>query len=143
MIILDTNVVSAMMREPPDARLADWLDRQPETSIWTTSITVFEVRFGLEIMPLGKRRSSLQQTFELILQQMDNRVAVFDFAAAQHAADLAAVRRKQGRPGEFRDTMIAGIVLAHNASVATGNTAHFQDIKATVINPWTAKNSLD
>lgn len=138
MIILDTNVVSALMHEPPDSKVASWLDRQPEPSVWTTSITVFEVRFGLQIMPLGRRRSALEQTFELILEQIDRRVAVFDFSSAGQAANLSALRKKQGRPGEFRDTMIAGIVLAHNASLATGNTAHFQDIKATVINPWTA-----
>lgn len=137
MIILDTNVVSALMLEPPDTRVASWLDKQPETSIWTTSITVLEVRYGLEIMPSGKRRSSLEQTFELILEQIDRRVAVFDFAAAEQAANLSALRRKQGRPGEFRDTMIAGIVLAHHASLATRNTSHFQDIQARVINPWT------
>ena len=137
MIILDTNVVSALMRDPPDVKVVAWLDQQPRTSIWTTSITVLEVRFGLEIMPAGKRRSSLAQTFELILESIDHRVAGFDSVAAQQAADLAALRQKRGQPRELRDTMIAGIVLAHHASLATGNTAHFHDLPVTVISPWT------
>ena len=69
---------------------------------------------------------------------MEQRIAVFDEEAARFAANLTAVRRKKGRAGEIRDTMIAGIVLAHHASLATRNTTHFSDISATVINPWEA-----
>jgi predicted nucleic acid-binding protein len=131
-------VISALMRNPPDAKVVDWLDLQPSTSIWTSSVTVLEVRFGLEIMPAGKRQASLIQTFEMILEKIDHRVAPFNFVAAQEAASLMAQRQKRGRPGELRDTMIAGIVLAHRASLATGNTAHFLDFAAKVINPWIA-----
>jgi toxin FitB len=138
MIILDTNVVSALMRDPPDAKVTAWLDLQPRTSLWTSSVTVLEVRYGLEIMPVGKRRSSLVETFELILEKIDRRVAGLDLDAAQRTADLMALRRKKGRPVELRDTMIAGIVLANHASLATGNTAHFQDLSVSLINPWVA-----
>ena len=137
MIILDTNVISALMRDPADVTVAQWLDRQPPTSIWTTSVSVFELRFGLKIMPAGKRQFLLAQKLKLILEMIDHRIAVFDLAAAEHAADLAAIRKKKGQSGEMRDTMIAGIVLAHNAILATGNVTHFQDISATVVNPWT------
>ena len=89
-------------------------------------------------MPAGKRRSALMQAFEAVLDKIGNRVAAFDVAAAQQAGDLMASRHKKGRPGELRDTMIAGIVLAQHAALATRNTAHFDDIPVTLIDPWTA-----
>jgi predicted nucleic acid-binding protein len=136
MIVLDTNVLSALMYRRPDKSVVDWLDRQPRTSIWTTSVTVLEVRFGLQIMPGGKRRSALMQAFEGVLDKIDHRVASFDLAAAEQAGDLMASRQKKGRPGDLRDTMIAGIVLAQHATLATRNTAHFDDISISLIDPW-------
>jgi toxin FitB len=136
MIVLDTNVLSALMRQTPELKIVEWLDRQPRTSIWITSITVLEVRYGLQIMPLGKRRSVLVQGFEALLERIGNRVATFDAAAAEQAGDLMASRHRKGRPGDLRDTMIAGTVLAHHAALATRNTAHFDDIPAEIINPW-------
>jgi hypothetical protein len=137
MIVLDTNVLSALMRQTPDPQVIGWLDRQPRTSIWTTSITLLEVRFGLQIMAAGKRRSLLMEAFEAVLGRLGHRVIPFDVAAAQQAGDLMASRHKKGRPVELRDTMIAGIVLVQRATLATRNTAHFEDIAASVINPWT------
>jgi toxin FitB len=138
MIILDTNVLSALMRQTPDKNVIVWLDKQPRTSVWTTSVTILEVRFGLQIMPLGKRRSLLIQAFEAVLDKIGSRVAPFDAAAAQQAGDLMTSRQKKGRLGELRDTMIAGIVLAHHATLATRNTTHFEDVSVPVINPWLA-----
>ena len=138
MIILDTNVLLALMRQAPDEQVVAWLDKQPRISVWTTSITVLEVRCGLQIMPAGKRRSLLMQAFEALLDKIGQQVAVFDGAAAQLAGDLMASRHKKGRPGDLRDTMIAGIVLAHRATLATRNTVHFDDIAVSVINPWSA-----
>jgi len=138
MIILDTNVLSALMRQTPDKNVIVWLDKQPRTSVWTTSVTILEVRFGLQIMPLGKRRSVLIQAFEAVLDKIGYRVASFDAAAAQQAGDLMASRQKKGRPGELRDTMIAGIVLSHHATLATHNITHFEDLSVPVINPWLA-----
>jgi len=137
MIVLDTNVLSALMRQTPDQQVIGWLDRQPRTSIWTTSITLLEVRFGLHIMAAGKRRSLLMEAFEAVLGKLGQRVIPFDVAAAQQTGDLMASRHKKGRPVELRDTMIAGIVLAQHATLATRNTAHFEDIAVSVINPWT------
>jgi hypothetical protein len=97
---------------------------------------VLEIRFGLQIMPTGKRRSFLVQAFEAFLEKIGQRVVSFDGAAAQQASDLMASRHKKGRPGDLRDTMIAGIVLTHHATLATRNTSHFEDISAPVINPW-------
>ena len=137
MIILDTNVLSALMRTTPDKRVVTWLDRQPRISIWTTSVTILEIRFGLQAMPAGKRRSALSEAFKTLLaNQVANRIAAFDAAAAVHAGDLLALRKTQGRTVDLRDTMIAGIVLATNAVLATRNTAHFDDLEMALVNPW-------
>src|SRR5438270_486269 len=100
MIILDTNVLSALMQATPDENVVEWLDRQPRTSIWTTSLTILEVRFGLQIMAGGKRRSLLLHAFESLLQKMGERVAPFDAAAATQAADLMASRNRKRRADE-------------------------------------------
>jgi len=134
-IILDTNVISALMRETSDVKVRAWLDRQPHTSIWTSAITVLEVRFGLQVMPAGRRRTFLLQGFDVLLTEIGNRVVAFDDEAAEQAADLMASRQKKGRSIDLRDTLIAGIVLAHHATLATRNTAHFEDIPG-VVNPW-------
>lgn len=139
MIVVDTNVLSALMRRVPDPSVITWLDGQPRTSVWTTSITILEVRFGLQVMPAGKRRSALIELFERVLtEKIERRVASFDTPAARHAADLMAVRQKNGRPGELRDTMIAGIVLASRATLATRNTRRFEDLSIPLVNPWEA-----
>jgi predicted nucleic acid-binding protein len=136
MIILDTNVLSALMRQIPDPSVIDWLDQQPRSSIWTTSVTVLEVRYGLQIMAVGKRRSAVTRAFESVLEKIGQRVVPFDVAAAEQAGDLMASRQKNGRPRELRDTMIAGIVLAQHAALATRNTSHFDDVSVPLINPW-------
>ncbi|MGB9243317.1 MAG: type II toxin-antitoxin system VapC family toxin [Candidatus Acidiferrales bacterium] len=137
MIVIDTNVLSALMRRSANSNVVAWLDRQPRTSVWTTSITVLEVEFGLQILPTGKRRTLLMASFESVLStQIGGRVASFDSAAAQHVGELMASRHKKGRPVELRDTMIAGIVLSRRATLATRNTPHFDDLSVTVINPW-------
>jgi toxin FitB len=137
MIVLDTNVLSALMRQRPEQPAVEWLDRQPRTSVWTTSITILEIRFGLQTLPLGKRRSHLIDTFEkVILQMLEQRIVPFDRAAADEAAAVMASRRKKGRPGDLRDTMIAGIVLAHGATLATRNVQHFSDLSLDIVNPW-------
>jgi toxin FitB len=138
MIILDTNVLSALMLRAPDRKVAAWLDQQPGTSIWTTSVTVFEIRFGLEAMPERSRRSSLFQDFEKLLASIDHRIIPFDFEAAQEAGILMAARKLRGRPRELRDTMVAGIVQAHRATLATRNVFHFEDLSESVVNPWAA-----
>jgi len=138
MIVLDTNVLSALMRQAPDAQVIAWLDRQSRTSVWTTSVTVLEIRFGLQIMTAGKRRSLLLEAFDRLIDEMRNQIAPFDHDAATRAADLMASRQRKGRPVELRDTMIAGIVLARHATLATRNVVHFEDLSIPVVNPWLA-----
>jgi toxin FitB len=137
MIILDTNVLSALMRRAADARVVSWLDTQPRTSVWITSVTILEIQFGLQILPKGKRRSLLMKAFDAVLaDEIGGRVAAFDATAAQHATSLMASRQKKGRPVDLRDMMIAGIALACHATLATRNTQHFEDLAVPVVNPW-------
>jgi len=136
MTILDTNVISAMMQDPPEPQVVAWLDSQARSSLWTTSVTVLEIESGLRIMPAGKRQVVLSRVYERILNGIEHRIAVFDEMSAREAAQVMASRRKRGSPVEIRDTMIAGIVLSRHASLATRNVLHFADIAASVINPW-------
>jgi hypothetical protein len=118
MIILDTNVLGALMRKVPEAPVVVWLDRQPAESVWITSITLFEARFGLALLPSGRRRRTLEAAFaRLVKGDLENRVLDFDSAAATEAASLAAARQKSGRPVDVRDTQIAGIALARRAGI--------------------------
>jgi toxin FitB len=138
MIILDTNVLSELMLRIPSENVLKWIDGQPRSSIWTTAVTVFEIRFGIEIVPAGKRQSAMVDDFERVLNSFERRIAVFDAEAAEYASTLMASRKLMGRPREDRDTMIAGIVLAHHATLATRNISHFDDLSAPIVNPWTA-----
>ena len=139
MIILDSNVISEFMRDEPDPAVVGWLDGQPRASVWTTSINVYEIRAGLHAMPAGKRRTARVLTFEYILKEtIQGRIAAFDLEAALAAAELEARRNARGRPGDPRDTMIAGIVHASHATLATRNVRHFDDIASSVVNPWEA-----
>lgn len=137
MIILDTNVLSALMRTAPEPAVVDWLDRQPPESVWITSITVFEARLGLALLPAGRKRQALESALaQLLAEDLESRVLSFDEAAAGEAAALAAKRQRAGRPVDFRDTQIAGIALARKASLATRNVRHFADLPLQLINPW-------
>ncbi|MGQ0547730.1 MAG: type II toxin-antitoxin system VapC family toxin [Betaproteobacteria bacterium] len=135
MIILDTNVLSALMRG--ERKIVDWMDRQAAESSWTTTVTLFEIRLGLMLLPQGRRRRALETAFtRLIDDDLESRVLDFDSAAANEAAALAAERQKAGRPVDIRDTQIAGIALARRGTVATRNARHFRDLSVPVVDPW-------
>lgn len=137
MIILDTNVLSALMHDTPDVNVANWLDAQPAESVWITSITLFEARFGIALLAKGRRRDALQRALDDFLEaDLEGRVLDFDRSAATSAAALAARRRSAGRPVDMRDTQIAGIALARRASLATRNVRHFRDLDVKVVDPW-------
>ncbi len=139
MILLDTNVISALMQRELDPVVVRWLDAQPPESIWTTSITVFEVRFGLELLASGRRRRLLEEAFSKALEEdFEGRIVSFDEAAAQSAAQIAAGRRRLGRTVEIRDVQIAGIAAARKAAIATRNVRHFEGLGPELINPWPA-----
>lgn len=137
MIVLDTNVLSVMMRPEASPEVLDWLDTQPVESLWTTAITLFEIRFGLASLPDGRRRRALAANFERLLREgLGNRLLDFDAASAFAAADLMARLRSVGRPIELRDLQIAGIVSARRATLATRNVRHFEDANIALTNPW-------
>ena len=137
MIILDTNVISAAMRTRQDPVIAQWLNDFPIESLWLTAITVFEIRLGIEVLAAGKKRRQLEQDFERALfDDFEGRVLALDEAAAQAAGVLDGQRRRDGRPIEMRDTLIAGIAIAQKAALATGNIRHFQDLDIRLFNPW-------
>ena len=140
MILLDTNVLSALMRREPEPAVMAWLDNQPAESIWTTTITVFEVRTGIELLEQGRRRRRLEQAFaELLAEDLSDRVQSFDQSAALAAASIAAARQRVGRPVEIRDVQIAGIATARRATLATRNTRHFADLDVELVDPWSTK----
>lgn len=137
MIILDTNVLSALMRQDPYPPVVRWLDLQAPHSIWITSITLIESRLGLALVPDGRRRRVLESAFARLLDEdLENRVLPFDTAAALQAAALAAERQRLGWPVDIRDTQIAGIAQARRAALATRNVRHFEGLTVQVINPW-------
>jgi predicted nucleic acid-binding protein len=132
-ILLDTNVVSALMRSEPDPIVVAWLDELPPESVWTTSITVFEIRME------GRRRRVLEEAFSKALEEdFESRVVPFDQSAAQAACRIAAERRRAGRTVEIRDVQIAGIAAARKAILATGNLRHFEGLGLALVNPWAA-----
>jgi predicted nucleic acid-binding protein len=136
-IVLDTNVLSALMRSSPDAVVVEWLDRQPADSVWLTSITVFEARFGLALLPKGRRRNGLERAFDRVLMEdLSSRVLTLDEMAAVTAAQIAADRQRAGRIVDLRDTLIAGIAQARRATIATRNTRHFEGLDVPVVDPW-------
>jgi predicted nucleic acid-binding protein len=136
-IVLDTNVLSALMRTSPEAVVVEWLDRQSADSVWLTSVTVFEARFGLALLPKGRRRRALERAFDRVLtEDLSSRVLAFDEIAAVMAAQLAADRQRAGRVVDLRDTLIAGIAQARRATIATRNTRHFEGLDVPVVDPW-------
>jgi predicted nucleic acid-binding protein len=137
MIVLDTNVLSTMMQPNPDPAVRAWLDAQAPSALWTTAVSVLEVQLGLEIMPAGRKKLTLQKAFDLAVQQdLANQILVFDTTAALESAALAAKLRSMGRPIDIRDVMIAGTVVAHQATLATRNTKHFADTGVQLVDPW-------
>lgn len=137
MIILDTNVISELMRAEPDPRVIAWLDAQPPETVWTTSISVFEISFGLNSLPDGRRKHSLQDAFEAMLtEELQQHVLDFDQVAAERAGQISAKLRGLGRSVEIRDVQIAGIVSVRHASLATRNRKHFQETGISILCPW-------
>jgi len=137
MFVLDTNVISELMRQRPDAAVTGWINRQPSETIWTTTVSVFEVFHWIEMHPDGKRQRALRSAFELALKDVfKNRILPFDFAAAAQAAKIAKHRKQAGLASEIRDLQIAGIVASVGATLATRNTKDFDKSGAATINPW-------
>lgn len=136
MILLDTNVLSAAMQaDPPDVVIA-WLNRQPARAVWTTAVTVFEVEYGLQRIPEGRRRKKLGKAFHaMIAEELGGRILSLDAQAALAAGAIAAAMEAEGRTPDFRDALIAGITRARGAVLATCNVKHFEGA-CQLVNPW-------
>ena len=137
MIILDTNVLSELMRPKPAARVESWVAKQPTTELFTTSITEAEIFFGIELLTRGKRRDGLAAAAEgMFAEDFSGRVLGFESDAARVFAKIAAHRRALGRPISEVDAQIAAIAQVRAAKLATRNTADFRDCGVEVIDPW-------
>ncbi len=142
MIILDTNVVSELLRPAPSAQVEAWLSAQDDTNIYFTTIGEGELRQGLAILPAGKRRTALSEEVEGILEKdFRDRIIPFDRSAARAYAAIAAERRAAGRPISQFDCQIAAITRACGAAVATRNTDDYEGCGIDVIDPWRASGS--
>jgi toxin FitB len=135
-IVLDTNVVSELMRPLPDAAVATWVGRQTRGSLVTTAITVAEIRFGLARLPEGRRAAGLRQLADEVLEAFPGQVLPFDTAAARLYGDIAAVRERSGRPVDALDAQIAAICRVHAAALATRNTRDFTGTGVELLDPW-------
>lgn len=137
MLILDTNVVSELMRPAPDPAIASWVAERATSSLFLTAVTEAELRYGLAVMPPGKRRDGLATGLERMLKTgFANRVLPFDSGAARAYAGIAAARRRGGRPIAQADCQIAAIAQARGMAVATRNVRHFKDMGIEILNPW-------
>lgn len=139
MIVLDTNVLSEVLRREPDPRVVEWLGEQPRASVFTTTITRAEILFGIQRMPAGARRDELRDAATKIFDiDLDGQVLSFDSAAADELAEISAARRTAGRPISQFDAQIAAITRSRGARLATRNVADFEGCGFAVINPWTS-----
>ena len=137
MIVLDTNVVSEMMRPAPDPTVLNWLNAQVAEELWSNSIVVSELLFGIGRLPGGARKRQLANTFAAMLEQdFAGRILSFDLEAAVIYAELAAGCEAKGRPVEMADAQIAAICLAQGAKLATRNLKHFDGLGLLLLNPW-------
>jgi predicted nucleic acid-binding protein len=139
MIILDTNVVSDLLRPAPSPAVEAWLAAQDGAQVYLTAVSEAELRRGVAILPAGRRRDALSDAVESILtEDFRARILPFDSTAAQSYAVIAAARRAGGRPISQFDCQIAAIARAQSATVATRNVGDFEGCGIDVIDPWTA-----
>ncbi|HWS75834.1 MAG TPA: type II toxin-antitoxin system VapC family toxin [Quisquiliibacterium sp.] len=137
MIVLDTNVLSELLRPVPAPEVEAWLSAQDGTAIFFTTVGEAELRHGVAILPAGRRRNALSAAIESILEEdFRDRILPFDRAAARAYAAIAADRRAAGRPISQFDCQIAAIARANGAAVATRNVGDFGGCGIEVIDPW-------
>jgi hypothetical protein len=138
-ILLDTNVVSEVLRTHPDPHVLAWMASQPRASLFTTAVTQAEVLYGLRLLPEGRKRTTLEGVIDLVFREdLRDRVLPFDSGAAEAFADIAAERRRAGLPISQFDAQIAAIARSRGARLATRNVRDFDRCGVTVVNPWLA-----
>jgi predicted nucleic acid-binding protein len=136
-IVLDTKVLSELMRPLPERRVIDWLDTQETASVAITAITVAEILYGIERFPEGRRKRSLVASAAVMFDEdFAGRILVFDAEAALHYAERVAAREQAGRAVQMADAQIAAICLRHEATLATRNVKDFEGLGVEILNPW-------
>ncbi|MGK2959589.1 MAG: type II toxin-antitoxin system VapC family toxin [Acidimicrobiales bacterium] len=136
MIILDTNVVSELMRPEPSAVVKHWLLARPGRELYTTAISLAEVLYGIEKLPDGRRKDLLRSTANDVFDAFEDHVLAFDVDAAEEYARLVDTRQRLGRPIDGFDAQIASICRTHLAPLATRNVKDFQQTGIDIIDPW-------
>jgi predicted nucleic acid-binding protein len=137
MIVLDTNVLSEAMKPSPSVQVLRWMAGQPAGLLFTTAINRAEILYGLELLPKGKRHTALWSAAEAMFEKdFAGRILPFDTEAAGMFAEIAAERRKLGRPISQFDAQVAAIARAHGAAIATRNTSDFDRCGVVVVDPW-------
>ena len=136
MIILDTNVVSELMRPAGDPRVLTWMRETSDVDLATTAITVAEIEYGLARLPDGSRADALRTAAAGLWESFATTILPFDVAAARNYGVLMAARERAGRPASAFDAQIAAIAKVHRAKVATRNVADFQGMGLKLIDPW-------
>jgi toxin FitB len=141
MIVLDTNVISEMLRVVPSPEVARWIVAQPEHELYTTAVTEAEIRVGVNMMPTGKRKAQLQATIDQTIGQVfAGKILPFDSTAAAAYADIWAKRRAAGKPVSQFDAQIAAIARANGAvAIVTRNVEDFAGVGVEIVNPWAAR----
>lgn len=139
MILLDTNVLSELMRPVPAGNVVRWIASQPVTGLYTTSVTQAEIFHGIMLLPAGRRRKAFEAAAEAMFDQdFHGRILPFGSDAARTYARIAAERRRSGRPISHFDAQIAAIARSAGADIATRNVADYEGCGVKVINPWEA-----
>ena len=137
MILLDTNVISELMKPEPDAAVARWLAAQPASALHVSAVTLAEIFYGIRLLPAGKRRNALQDAAQATFdEEFAGRVLSFGAQAARHYAAIASDRRRAGRPISSFDAQIAAIAQAAGAQLATRNGPDYEGCGLRLINPW-------
>jgi predicted nucleic acid-binding protein len=137
MIIVDTNIVSELMKASPAQTVVSWLNDQEASTLYLTTITLGEIGYGLESLPQGKRRLQLERGFaRVIAEAFTGRILAFDEEAARHYGVLMGGRKAMGRPLSVLDGQIASTALARGCAVATRNVRDFAECGVEIINSF-------
>jgi len=137
MLVLDTNILSEMMRPEPERKIADWIVRQPSDELFTAAVCQAEILTSLAVVPNGRRRAELEEAAHaMFADDFAGRVLPFDTEAAAAYAKAFAARRQAGRPSGTSDLMLAAIARVRGASVVTRNVADFEGVGVAIVNPW-------
>lgn len=136
MIVIDTNVLSELMRPRPAPEVLAWMGTVGSGQAATTSITIAEIGQGLRRLPQGKRRALLEDAFASLLDELDREILAFDRAAAEHYARISQQRETAGKPIDPLDCMIAAICASRGASLVTRNERDFDGTGLAIVNPW-------